>query len=197
MHIKMEKEIQIDLIRCSKAVLQKWWIILISAVIVSGSTFIIAKDIQDIYTAQTTVYSATYGSMIDSLAGLDVMQTYVEIIVSRKVADRAALLLGESEYTGDMIQGMVSTSYTEESAVLYIYANSTDSELSINIANAVAESFVIEAQNITGDNNIQILDQAKTANADGLSKQLLYSLIAFLIGAFCPISFIVIREIFF
>jgi len=193
----MEKEIKIDLVRCFKAVIQRWWIIAISALLLFGITLIITNGrLSESYTAQSTVYSAVYGNTEQSLAGLDIMQTYSEIIQSRKVADRAALLLGEEGLTGDIIQGMISSSYTDTSAVLYIYATSEDSQLAVSVANAIAESFVIEAQNITGDNTIQVLDKSVSASADGMSKKILYCMLAFLAGAFIPFMFIVFREIF-
>jgi capsular polysaccharide biosynthesis protein len=52
--------------------------------------------------------------------------------------------------------------YTEESAIFYITAYSTVPELAVSVANAVAEAFVLEVRNVTGEDSVKILDKAET-----------------------------------
>ncbi|MDD3139162.1 MAG: Wzz/FepE/Etk N-terminal domain-containing protein [Lachnospiraceae bacterium] len=191
----MEREIKIDVVRCIKALFSRWYLILICMVACVGVTYIATADMANSYTAQATVYSAAYGSYKQSLEGVDLMQTYSEIINSRKVADRAAVLLGQHDMTGEAIAGMIAVSYTNTSAVMYINAYSVNPDEAVDIANAVAESFVIEAQSITGDKNIQILDEAQFAQMDGMSRQKKYSIIVGLIAFLIPVCVILLREI--
>lgn len=191
----MEKEIQIDVVRCIKEAVRRWYIIIGAGLLFFIAAYVTTNNSQNTYVAQATVYSADYGSYQQSVEGMNAMMTYSEIINSRKVADRAAMLLGNN-ITGDAILGMVSSSYTKESAVLYIRAASVDPELSVRVANAVADSFIIEAQNITGGDNVKLLDEAQYAQQDGMNKQKKACLIATMVGLIIPTACIVLMQIF-
>lgn len=154
-------EIRIDLRRYYNALKKNKFIILIVAI----ASLIIAcllnyKVEDDRFQAYSNVYSVAFGSYTDSVEGVYVLKTYAEIINSKKVADRAALIIGDDKIDGETIKSMISYSYSEESPVYNIYATSTDPQLSISVANAVAKAFVIELNNMMGENNAQILDEA-------------------------------------
>ena len=147
--------------------------------IVALASFLLAlilkfKVEDDIYNAYATVFSVSAGSYTESAEGVAALKTYSDIITSRKVADRAALIIGDDKITGDTVQEMTSYTYADNSTVYYIYAESTDSDLAIMVANAVAKAFVIEVNNITGEENAQILDESYEAKLqfDGRKAQI-------------------------
>ena len=70
------------------------------------------------------------------------------------------MIIGDDSLDGEKIKSMITYSYSEQSPVYYIYATTTDPQLSMTIANAVAKAFVIEMNNIMGEDNAQILDEA-------------------------------------
>lgn len=191
----MDKEIKIDVLRCITAVIKNWYWIVLCIIICTGFTLAYTLNKPNTYYAKTTMYSAVYGSYTQTIQSNTVMQTYLEIVNSRKVAERAAILIGGNRITGDEITNMVSVSSDSNSALLYIYVNSYDSDLAVDVANAVAESFAIEAQSIIGDNTVQILDKADKAYINGMPDYFKYSAISFLISTLIPILILCFKEI--
>ena len=154
-------EVKIDLRRYFLAIKKNKLIILIVAIASVAIDILLNYNVKpDKYRAYSNVYSVSFGSYTDSVEGVYVLQTYSDIINSRKVANRAAMIIGDDSLDGEKIKSMITYSYSEQSPVYYIYATTTDPQLSMTIANAVAKAFVIEMNNIMGENNAQILDEA-------------------------------------
>ena len=191
----MQKEIKIDILRCLSAVICNWYWVILCGIVCTGFTLAFTINRPNTYFAKTTMYSAVYGSYTQTIQSNTVMQTYLEIVNSQKVAERAAILIGENRITGDEIANMVSVFSDSNSALLYIYAKSINSDLAVEVANAIAESFAIEAQSITGDNTVQILDKADKAYIDGMPDYLKYGAISLIISIFLPILVICMKEI--
>jgi capsular polysaccharide biosynthesis protein len=114
----------------------------------------------DTYYAKTTVYTAYGTTSQESTIASTVLTGYSDIIVSSKVCDRAESIIGDANITASRIKDMVSTSYNKSSTILSVYAYSEDPKEAIEVANAVAEAFVIEVQSIMASDRIQILDKA-------------------------------------
>lgn len=189
----MEKEIRIDVGRSIKAVVKKWYLVLVAgligAIVMFGMSFFTQKQ----YYAQSTIYSAAYGSYSETAQGVQAVQLYAEIINSNKIAERAASILGDNSIRADEIRAMVGSNFSKDSPVLTIYANSSDPDKAVAVANAMSDAFIIEAQNITGGESIQSLDKAvyASANFTGTKKKVV---MGFLAGVLLVCGFIVIRE---
>ena len=155
----MKKEF--DVTKYNRAIVKNRLIILIVGI----ASFIIAMilnfEVKDNkYRAYANVYSKGIYNNIDMKKGTYVLQNYAEIITSKRVADRAALIIGEDTIDGIDIKSMISYSYSEDSPVYKIYATSKEPQLAITVANAVAKAFVTELNNIVGEDSAQILDEA-------------------------------------
>lgn len=150
------------------------------------------------YSARATVYSAVYGSYQESITGSTAIVTYADIVTSNKVCERAASILSDATITSMDISDMISASVNNDSAIMGIYAYSSNPELSIKVVNAVAEAFVIEIQRITGSDAIQVLDSANTyylyssGTKDLFMKRALFVAIGFVLS--CGI--VMLRELF-
>ena len=154
-------EVRIDLRRYFLAIKKNKLIVIIVAIASLAIGILLNYNVKpDKYRAYSNVYSVSFGSYTDSVEGVYVLQTYSDIINSRKVANRAAMIIGDDSLDGEKIKSMITYSYSEQSPVYYIYATSTDPQLSMTIANAIAKAFVIEMNNIMGEDNAQILDEA-------------------------------------
>ena len=192
-------EVKLDFRKYFMELRKKWWIIAIvgfaSLLIGIGINFEVKPDK---YSGCATVYSASVGSYTDSLEGIKALQDYSDIITSYKVSSRAALILGDDSLDGDDINSMISYSLSENSTVYYIYASSTDSYEAIRVANAVAEAFVIEIRNITGDENVQILDEALDSEVTfkGRTSQIKKVALITLLGVFLTVLIIVAISFF-
>lgn len=168
--MKYENEMEIDVGRCLRELVKKWWFILLMAILcgVIGMALTLEKG-QDGYGATSTVYSASVGSYKDSQTGTSAMNDYADIATSMKVCERAALLLGRADVTGTMINQstQVSTVSTKtssayannDSAILKITSYGSDPVLTMEMSQAVAEAFIMEMENILGTDDVQLLDK--------------------------------------
>lgn len=164
----------IDFVRILRRLIQKIWLIILVTV-VSGLLGIVYTigDTPNIYNAQVSLYSVASGSYTASIQGSYAMRDYAEIVRSKKVAERVVNVLTDYDLNALTIQSMVSTSYDENSAIFYIFANSQDPKLANAVANAAADAFVIEVSNITGADRVKILDAADNVSIsyDGVREQ--------------------------
>jgi len=157
-------EYQLNPWKALDAVIAKKWMIMATAVISLFFGLLIADlGTPDLYTTSATIYSASYASYRESVEGINAMISYADIVQSRKVAQRAAARMSQPVSAEEVMQ-MVSLSYIENSAVLTLYATSPDPDLAVDVANAVAEAFVREVENITAVESVQVLDPALTAH---------------------------------
>ncbi len=149
----MNKEINIDVKRCWKAILGKWWLLILIGAIFYAVAYLISvsNPREDEYTAEATVFSASDNSALT---------LYSDIITSSKVSEQAANLLHISELDADSIKKMISVK--TYSSVLGIYATSSDELLAIKVANAVAAVFIEEVNNIASYNLARMLDEANS-----------------------------------
>lgn len=197
-----EKVIEIDIKKCLRALKKSIkFIILITLIFlligILSAFFIIEQENQ--YTSTATVYNTSYtnGSNSDNLKQ---MRHYAEIIKSRTVAERAAEILAEDHISQQDILDMISVNYDSTNSnvsVIHILADSYDQNLSIKVANAVSDSFVLKIADLTGTDNIQTLDKATEAKIsyNASSKRISTIFLLTFVGAFLSSLFIVVREI--
>ncbi len=161
---------EIDLYKIRKGLKKSYKLILVFCLVflllgIVISTFFIKQS--DEYKATSSVYSIVYGSISDSTTSLHAMLQYSDIVKSNKVAERAAMILGDPSISKNDIYKMIYTSSDSDtlksSSKLYINAVATDKSVAIKVANAVADAFVLEISSMTGENDIQTLDKADDA----------------------------------
>lgn len=157
-------EIEIDLGRAVKVLYHQLWWILILVVITYGLSTIVFREgkVGNMYSANATVYSASKEPYKGAIESKDIMSDYSKIIKTLKVCDRAALLLGDDSIDGITIMNSIETYFSQDSSILTIQAVNADPEMAVKIANAVASTFVIEMNTITGSEEIKMLDKAYT-----------------------------------
>ena len=155
-----DKTIKIDIGRCIRVVLKKWYLVFAVGLVIGMVMYAVTYDTPQYYSATTSVYSAASGSYSETAQAINAMQLYTEVIGSYKLAERAASIINDSRIDANMVKGMTSAYYKNDSPVIYITAKSTDPTLVIPVANALAQSLVIETQSVTGSQAIQVLDQA-------------------------------------
>lgn len=204
----MNREIKIDAGRIFHAWREKWWVIVIVTMLCLAVSSILTNDAgENGFSATTTVYSMSYTSLDDSLTGSSAISAYANVITSRKVAEGAKNLLSDTyELSAKDIQKMIASDVsvdnnaaaTSKSQIISITAYSAESDTAIAVANAVANSFVNEMQNMTGQNNVQILDEAQntTLYRDALKEQIKKRIIGTLLGLLFSMIVIALIEMF-
>jgi capsular polysaccharide biosynthesis protein len=204
--------LEIDVIRCVMAIFKRWKFIALIAVLSFVVGWALTLDVGvDQYTATATVYAAADNSYTDATNAVTAMNAYLDVAKSYKVSQRAALLMGRSDVDASYLQNAVwvsssakktvstSTNFLYNSATIMTFgASSPDPELSMEMADAMAESYTIEMSNILKTDAVKTLDNAhdayRSVNArkEAWKTRLLYMLIGF----FASIVLVIACEIF-
>ena len=204
-----ENELEIDLGRCFRALLKKWWFMAVMAVLfgIAGLALTLEKG-EDMYSATSSVYVMSAESYSQTQVGITAMNAYADIATSMKVCERAALLMGAENVTGEKVMAATTVSTGEETvASSYIQKNSTVMTVTcvsnnpveaMEMAQAVAEAFVMEMENITGTDAVRMLDKphAYEMTYDATQRQWLIRIAAFFFGGVFAAMIIVLGEIF-
>lgn len=189
---------KLDIRRYTVAIRKKLWIIIIvtllSAAIGWGCNYKV-KDNQ--YKSSATIYSDSFCSYTSSLDKTYIRQNYSDIILSKRVADKAAEIIDKKKIDGYFIKSCTTLLYKEQSPVYYIYATTNDPELSLEIANAVAQAAVTELNDIKGEVVAKKLDEAYEYEKvfDGRKVQIINIAIISLIGLLISVIAIIITAI--
>jgi len=154
------------------------------------------------YQSSATIYSMVYGSYEDSTDGVQVMNTYAELLGSSNVCERAAVSLQAEGITANTLRSMVS------GGNIYISGASTDSKsygykLTLvtvsntpddvqSISNAMSKAFVDEINDLLGSKTLQVVDSATSvASSKSISVPVciaLFGAVAFVLT--CAVIFI-------
>ena len=177
--------LEIDIRRCFRALIKKIWFILLIAVLFFmigfGATI---NTGEDKYQAYATVYAAADGSYVDASNAVTAMNAYLNVASSYKVSQRAALLMGRADVTGADVKNCISVnssstkssssyaSFMNSSAtIITFYATTNDPDLSMEMADAVAQSYALEMNEILDKDSVKMLDNAVSANVSYNAKR--------------------------
>ncbi len=207
-----KNELEIDVGRCLKALVKKKKFIAIIALLFFIIGFALTINVgEDMYTATATVYAASDDSVENTMV-VTTMNAYLNVAKSYKVSQRAALIIGRSEVSAEDVQKAmnVSSSSTTTSAstisnfmnssatIISFNATTSDAALSMEMADAMAESYAMEMSEILNSDSVKMLDNAytysksKNATKDAWKKRIM----AALLGVVLACAFVVLCEIF-
>lgn len=172
----LKNELEIDIGRCFSALLQKkkfiGFITLLFFVIGIGLT---VNEGEDQYNAVATVYAAADGSYAEATNAVTAMNAYLNVANSYKVCQRAALIIGRSDVSAADVQSNVNVSssssaksaatsgFMNSSATIITFsATTTDPVLSMEMADAMAQSYATEMSEILNSDSVKMLDNAYT-----------------------------------
>ena len=209
-----KNDFEIDVMRCFRTLFKKKVFIILMAAcfFVIGVGMTLDKG-EDKYTSVAKVYAASDGSYSDAANAVTAMNAYLDVATSYKVCQRAALIMGRSDVSAGDIQGALTVyssiknanssssvaNFLNSSATIISFsATTTDPELSREMADAAAESYVIEMANILKTDSVKSLDSADTgiktvgARYNAWKTRVIYTFIGFVVA--CAI--IVACEIF-
>ena len=204
-----ENEMEIDLGRCFRALVKKWWFMAVMAVLfgIAGLALTLEKE-DDIYSATSSVYVMSAESYSQTQVGITAMNDYADIATSMKVCERAALLMGAENVTGEKVmkattvsageESKASTTIQKNSTVMTVTCESNNPVEAMEMAQAVAEAFVMEMENITGTDAVRVLDKpyAYKLAYDATQHQWMVRIVAFLLGVVFAAVIIAFAEIF-
>ncbi len=199
-----KNEYEIDVFRCVRSLFKHKLFIIVVTILGFLAGLGLTLDVgEDKYTSVATVYAAADTSYSDATAAVTAMNAYLDVASSLKVNKRAALLLGRSDVDASDIQravwvnssvkkatasSSISSFMNSSATIISFYATTTDPELSRQIADAVADSYVIEMANILKLDSVKNLDNAETgslstnANREAWKGRIQYMLGGFMIA---------------
>lgn len=203
-----KNEMEIDVIRCLKALIKSWKFIAIMTVIflIVGFGLTLDKGI-DTYGAKATVYAAADNSYTEAANAVTAMNAYLDVAKSYKVCQRASLLLGRSEIEASDVQRSIYISSTAQGSgssaaakansatIISFTATTADENLSMEMADAMAQAYTIEMNSILHSDSIKVLDNAYTSYKaydsfkDVMKKRLKIMALGFAIACLIVIAF--------
>ena len=181
---------EINVKELASYLLQKaWLVILILAVVVTGG---------EIYTnmVKTPLYASTSDVVLisESNTGItyndvtlsnNLVKTYSEIVKSRNVLNKVIENLGAS-YSYEQLSSKISVSSVTSTQLITIRVSDANAEEAEKITNEVAKVFKQEIKNIYGIDNVQIVDEAVSANSpyniNVVKESIIYIIAGLLLG---------------
>lgn len=164
--------IEIDLQKLFMRWLEKWWIIAFCGIFFACvSLFYTVNFITPLYKANITAYvnNVRAGNQIESISSSSLstskalVQTYIRIISSDTVLEMVAEA-AEVDYTANDIRGMLSAEQVGETELFKVYVSHADPEMTVRIANAIAEVIPTAISEIVEGSSTKIIDYAKVPN---------------------------------
>lgn len=203
-----ERIIYIDFMQCIRAVFQKWTALLamagVGVLLAGGMTFLLA-DQENTYQATSSVYCAGEGGFNQTAESVQLMNIYVDIIQSSRVAERANRILGNAYPDAESILSMITVDCGDEEAavvsnsiVIKLSAEATNEQEAIDVANAVAEAFAMEMSSILSNGDVRMLDAAQTAvmTYEAEKQNVIYMALGATAGLLLAVVWIVMKEVF-
>lgn len=165
----MNEMTQIDLKEIFMALLRKWWLLLLCAILAASIAFVYtAKFVKPMYRATVSMYvnnnstSKPQGSGIsasDLATSQRLVTTYIAILKSNTVLEKVAAE-SETRYTPSAIRSMMSSSSVNETEVFEVSISHPDPAMAEKLANAVATVAETEISNIVEGSSTKIIDHA-------------------------------------
>lgn len=160
-----------ELKRLLSALLRKWWLIAILAIIGGGfGAYVVYSNSVSVYSANASLYIMNRDKVQQAGQTLDssdlnlsrqIVQDYSQIIQSRMVTSEVVRRLKTSYISESYINSVVSVGMQDGSNILTISVEDTDPQMAMNIANTTSMVFVEKMNELTNSNNVGILDKAQ------------------------------------
>ena len=188
----MEKEAKALLLEGRNCLIiwkKKLWLIVAMAIIgLAVGNVLTIETGENKYIATTKVSSYSISS--------ELLISYASLIPSLKYSELTAEMLNDGYITAERIREMVSVVTTKNVPVVRINVQSTDKELAVKIANALAKVTVNEINGQRGAGVAQILESATvTLYSNAGVKTIIFKVGCMLLAAFATVVILGIKAI--
>lgn len=163
---------EIDLKEIVLGLLKKWWLLLLSALIVGGAAYAYtANFITPQYRATVTIYVNNFSvseesgypeyiSATNLATSQRLVTTYVNIIKSNTVLKKVIEQSG-MDMTVEQVRNMMTASAVENTEMFNVHVSNADPVLAAIIANVIADVAPDEIANILEGSSTKIIDRAE------------------------------------
>ena len=195
---------EIDLLQMVKDLLNRWYVIAISAILCGLIALIYTVYfITPKYTASIMMYidnSSSNGlgqglSYNDITTARSLVDTYVVILTSRSTLER----VGEEasvDYTSEELKNMIYISIQDETEIFSVNVTHPDPYLAARIANTIAKVFPEEINKIIVSSNAKVIDEATIPTTQSSPNNKRNSAIGLILGIVLGVAVVLVYEFF-
>lgn len=188
-----------------RKILNKWWLIVISAVVVALLGFIIAKvTYVDKYSSQIMFIASNRDSAIsvagqsasDINASVSLAESFKYVFTTTELATNVANACGY-QVTPEQVKSFISVNSIEETSIIYLTVTTTDPKVSYGIAKAYVENYPGAIEKAFPNTRLAVIDppllmEKPNENND----KVVYTVLGFVIGAILACLLIIASVIF-
>lgn len=157
---------EIDIKKLLLYYLRRLWLIVLAALVLGGGAYVYARfHVPVTYRTRTTIFVNNFDgdTQYTTVSGVSnngrLVSTYITILTSDRVLDRAVILLN-GDYTAAQIKSMVSAARMGDTEILAIYVTGAVPEETARIANVMGVVVMEELSKIIEGSSARILDTA-------------------------------------
>ena len=204
--IDRTEEITIDVQRLFNAVLHKLWLVVLSAVLCAGISFLISRFlITPQYESSAMFYvnnnSLSVGDASFSLSTGDIsaakslVDSYIVILNTRTTLNDVIDYAGIDRTSGE-VREMISATSVDDTEIFQVVVTSTSAQEAEKIANAITYILPKRISTIIDGTSAEIVDHAIIASRPSSPSYTKNTMIGFALGIFLSIAYIVLYALF-
>ena len=198
----MEKTKEINLQELFYAMINRIWLIVLSAVVLAVAVYIYSSNfITPRYQATVTLYVNNTVADTSEISSSDLataqrlVDTYVAILqqysVMEKVADRVEEEVGKRP-NPESIMNVISASAINETEVFTITVNHTNAKMAMTIANAIADVAPGVIESIVVGSSAKIVDYARMPRGPYTPNNVRNAIYGAIVGALLAMAYVII-----
>ncbi len=196
---------ELDLKQLALALLRKWWLIGLCALLAGGlAYFYTSHFITPMYQASVSIYvnnvsnkaegAGDYISGSNLATSQRLVTTYINIIKSNTVLQKVVEQSG-LDLTVEQIRGMMTANSVDDTEMFEIHVTSPNPELAAHVANAIAEAAPDEIANILEGSSTKIIDYAEVPRFRSSPSFRNNTLLGCGIGGALAVAYVVLRAL--
>ena len=195
---------EIDIMRLLRMLWKRVWIIMAVAALAGligfiTSAFIIKPTYRTQFTAYISNRDLSDGNIVTSSSDLTaskgLMYVYQEIVVSHTVLTQAAAQCNLFDQGYSLSSNMVSARVAENAPILTVYVETTNPELSKQLADAIAEISPAHVSKIVAGSTMTLIDAPYTPTAPSSPSVPKYTLFGIILGAMLAVAVLVALDL--
>ena len=194
-------EKEVNVIPLLKVLLKRWWIIILTGLIVGGATFAVTKIfINQTYRCGFTAFvnnkqvkqTTDILTSSDVTAAKELVRTYSHILKSDTVLSSAAESIKLNLKYADL-SNMVYTEIQDETEIIAVYVVDENPLVAYDLAQAIAKVAPSHMADIVEGSSMKIIDNPQYNEKRYKPSYIRFSIVGFIVGALIVVVLIMIR----
>ncbi len=195
----MEQYGKFKVIDLLKLILRYWWILLISVVLCTFSSYYIsAKFMTPVYKAESKMFvgrekdALSSLNLVDLQIGSQLVTDYSELIKTNTILEGVLKNL-DLDMEIESLSKIIEIKTIEKSRFLNVIVKHPDPEIATELVNEISDVLKDKAEVIVGAKNIQIVDYATVPTEPDSPRPVRNSAIGFVLGLIIALLIIIVR----